>query len=428
MLEAAAIALLWSMVLSLVLVANAGALPRVLLNGDQKLNTSFTITQAKSPNWTPQRVPITAIYAAPFIKHKMRMPKKLRDAVAELDSNETSGIHHRANGQTADGTNGLYTFPVKIGTPPQTLRILFDTGSGDFWVWSWLMPGTLTAGRNIYNGSNSTSSGRWDGQSFNINYQQGNAYGLVWQDTVVLEGDGGQLGVAGNPIECAQNIGGTHLPALTGIDGMLGLNMWVNDSESPNPQQTWFNFILPKLSAPLFTANFVRNGVGTIDFGFINPTKYTGSIAYTPVVPLNGWPQSGYWLFNWSGFAIGTRNFNSTELQVLTDSGCNIVLLPQSISHNYYSRVQGAFQQSNGFWAFPCAATLPSFTFGVGSTRIVMGAKHMIYIALDDGINCLGAIQDTAENSYAIIGSPWFEGLFVVHDYGGNRIGFAARP
>jgi hypothetical protein len=55
------------------------------------------------------------------------------------------------------------------------------------------------------------------------------------------------------------------------------------------------------------------------------------------------------------------------------------------------------------------------------------GAKHMIFTGLDDGINCIGAIQATGEDNFAIFGVPWISALFLVHDYGKKRMGFAAR-
>ena len=171
----------------------------------------------------------------------------------------------------------------------------------------------------------------------------------------------------------------------------------------------------------------VQNGLGTIDFGFINSTKYSGTLMYTPVTTLASWPASGYWMFNWTGFQIGTHTFNSTVLQVLTDSGTNVCLMPQSIVLKYYSYVHGAYQQSDGSWAFPCSATLPTFTFGVGSLRLVINSSHMIFAGLADGVNCYGSIQATSESSFIYFGTPFLEALFVVHDYGGKRLGFGAR-
>lgn len=163
-----------------------------------------------------------------------------------------------------------------------------------------------------------------------------------------------------------------------------------------------------------------------MDFGFIDSSKYVGSITYTPVVTYAAWPASGYWLFNWSGFAVGNRAFNASSHQILTDTGTNFIILPESIATTYYARVKGSYM-SDGGWTFPCTTTLPTFTFGVGSSRFTVGAKHMIFIALDDGINCIGAIQPTGEDNFAIFGVPWINALYLVHDYGKKRIGFAAR-
>lgn len=117
-------------------------------------------------------------------------------------------------------------------------------------MWSWLMPTSITSGRNIYVGTTSSTAVNSKTQSFNVNYASGSAYGVVWEDTVWIDG-GVSIGVTGNPVECAQNVGGDTLPALTAVDGLFGLNLWVNDSESPIPQETWLAYILPNLNCEL---------------------------------------------------------------------------------------------------------------------------------------------------------------------------------
>ena len=119
-------------------------------------------------------------------------------------------IHHR------------FVFPVKIGTPAQTLFLIFDTGSGDLWVWSWQMPSSLLAYHRYggyYNASNSTSARQFVGQSFNIGYASGSVYGNVYLDTIFVESDDGtRIGVAGEPIECAQNLSPSFV-SLPAVDG-----------------------------------------------------------------------------------------------------------------------------------------------------------------------------------------------------------------
>jgi hypothetical protein len=110
------------------------------------------------------------------------------------------------------------------------------------------MPTTLTAGRNIYDGTKSSTSVPARTQSFKVNYASGSVYGVVWGDNVWIDGNGVSIGVIDNPVECAQNVGGDTLPALTAVDGIFGLNLWVNDSEAPIPQETWFSYLSSNLS------------------------------------------------------------------------------------------------------------------------------------------------------------------------------------
>jgi len=44
-----------------------------------------------------------------------------------------------------------------------------------------------------------------------------------------------------------------------------------------------------------------------------------------------------------------------------------------------------------------------------------------------DKINCYGAMQATSDSQFAYFGTPFMNALFVVHDYGAKRLGFAQR-
>lgn len=109
-----------------------------------------------------------------------------------------------------------FVFPVRVGTPSQTLYVIFDTGSGDFWLWSWQMPASVRNNHRYYNATNSSTATIYPGQTFSVAYASGSAHGNVWQDVVWIDGLDGSIGVTGNPIECAQNVGGalTVLPAI----------------------------------------------------------------------------------------------------------------------------------------------------------------------------------------------------------------------
>ena len=69
-----------------------------------------TIRQIKNPKWTSRQVSTTEVYAAPFLKHHIPMPKNLSIALQSLptprDLDRMSTIDRRVSGQTVAGSNG----------------------------------------------------------------------------------------------------------------------------------------------------------------------------------------------------------------------------------------------------------------------------------------------------------------------------------
>jgi hypothetical protein len=75
---------------------------------------------------------------------------------------------------------------------------------------------------------------KWQGQSFGVSYRSGSTYSLVWQDNLFID----NIGVAGYPIECLENLADIFVKKLTSVDGFMDLSNASDDSERPVPQQT----------------------------------------------------------------------------------------------------------------------------------------------------------------------------------------------
>lgn len=127
----------------------------------------------------------------------------------------------------------------------------------------------------------------------------------------------------------------------------------------------------PALPTKAFAVEMIHQGASTIGFGYIDTTKYTGSIVYTPAFDTSD--TFNMWWFNTSGYAIGNGAFVTQTTMALADTGGNVGTFPPAMAAAYYAQVVGATQQvSDGSWIFPCSSTLPTFTFGLGSSRIVV--------------------------------------------------------
>lgn len=90
------------------------------------------------------------------------------------------------------------------------------------------------------------------------------------------------------------------------------LNVAFSITASPVQQLTYFENILPTLEEPLFTANLKHGAPGNYNFGYIDPTEYTGSIAWTPVTMPYGY--YAYWQLDLSGYQISSNPYIETPI------------------------------------------------------------------------------------------------------------------
>lgn len=158
-------------------------------------------------------------------------------------------------------------------------------------------------------------------------------------------------------------------------DGLLGLAMNSINTVTPNLVKTFFSNAIPTLASPLFTANLKKSAPGNYNFGYIDTNEYTGSITYVPVNTANG-----FWEYTGNGYAVGSGTFVSSSIDAIADTGTTLLYLPPTVVSAYYAKVSGAkYVSSQGGYTYPCTATLPSITLGIGSYKAVVPGSYINY-------------------------------------------------
>ena len=232
-------------------------------------------------------------------------------------------------------------------------------------------PTSQTAGHTIYTPSKSSTSKLLSGETWDISYGDGSsASGNVYTDNVSV----GKATVTAQAVECAETVSAEFVSDTS--DGLLGLAFDSINTVTPNQQKTFFfNAIAQGLPLPVFTANLKKGAPGNYNFGYIDSTEYTGSITYVPVSTANG-----FWEFTGNGYAVGSGAFVSSSIDAIADTGTTLLYLPAAAVKAYYAKVSGAKNSAAaGGYIFPCSATLPSITLGIGAYKAVVPGTYINY-------------------------------------------------
>ena len=236
-------------------------------------------------------------------------------------------------------------------------------------MFSTELPASEQAGHTVYNPS---TSGTLDtGETWSISYGDGSsASGNIYFDTVKV----GDTTVTSQAVEAAETVS-AQFQSDTDSDGLLGLAFDSINTATPNKVPTFFENAIPGLAAPLFTANLKKGAAGNYNFGYIDSSEYTGDVTYTPVTTANG-----FWEFSCSGYGVGSGAFVSSSIDAIADTGTTLLYLPAAAVRAYYSKVSGAVNSvTYGGYVFPCSATLPSITLGIGSYMAVVPGSYINY-------------------------------------------------
>jgi len=209
------------------------------------------------------QVAASAPVAVPAAENIATTPTTASDTAVPVQSGSVT-----ANPEQYDEA---YLCPITVGH--MNMNIDFDTGSSDLWVFSSDLPANMQGTHALYRHLYGTQN---VGESWAISYGDGStAAGTVWTDRVIVGG----VTATTQAVEVATIVSTTFQTGLA--DGLLGLGFDNINQVKPTPVPQFMDNIASSLPEDIFTVSLKAGQAGDFDFGFIDPTKYTGEIAYS---------------------------------------------------------------------------------------------------------------------------------------------------
>jgi len=312
-----------------------------------------------------------------------------------------------------DFMNAQYYGDIGVGSPPQIVSVIFDTGSSNLWVPS---KNKFLQRHHLYKHQSSRTY-EPNGTKFHIQYGSGAVTGVFSKDDVTL----GPFSVKGYTFAEVDDTGGMG-PAyyLAKFDGILGLG-W--DSIVVGGGPTIFNQLVKsgQLDEPVFA--FYLTGSdgkdGELLLGGVDPAHYSGNFDTIPLT------SETYWQVALTGVRVGGRPVSSTTKAII-DSGTSLLAGP---SHEVRQLAQavGATPMIAGEYAISCdAPNATSIEFELDGHSYKLEPSDYI---LNTGGACLFGMMGIDIPAPAgplwILGDVFMRKYYVKFDYGSQSVGIA---
>jgi len=317
-----------------------------------------------------------------------------------------------------DVQDAEYFGEVQIGTPPQSFKVIYDTGSSNLWVPSKTCTNCKT-GAPAYD-SGASSSYVKNGQNFQLQYGTGNCNGFLSTDQVQMGGltiDGFTFGEV--TTEAADVFG--NVP----FDGILGMGVPAAAVDKvPMPMDMLVK--QGKLQHNVF-AFYLASGSkpgSTLTLGGVDSSFQASEFSYVPVA-LAG-KLLPYWLVSAKDIKVGGESIKAcnwlTGCYMVVDTGTSVLAGPESTVNKLTAKIgQIASDCSN-------AASLPMVTITMGGKDFQLGPDFYVLRLQDDNgkEQCQLGIQGVnAGVPIWILGDPFLRKYYTVWDADKKRVGFA---
>ncbi|GAO14958.1 uncharacterized protein UV8b_05130 [Ustilaginoidea virens] len=311
--------------------------------------------------------------------------------------------------------NAQYFSEITIGTPPQSFKVVLDTGSSNLWVPSQSCSSIACFLHSTYD-SSSSSSYKKNGSDFAIQYGSGSLSGFVSNDVMSI----GDLKIKKQDFAEATKEPGLAF-AFGRFDGILGLGY---DTISVNRiVPPFYNMVNQKLlDEPVFSFYLGSSDEGSIAmFGGVDESYYTGKIQYIPL------RRKAYWEVDIESIGFGDEVAELENTGAILDTGTSLNVLPSALAELLNKEI-GAKKGFGGQYTIDCdkIGSLPDITFNLAGFNYSLPASDYI---LELQGSCVSTFQgmDIPEPAgpLVILGDAFLRRYYSVYDLGKHAVGLA---
>ncbi|KAI9888647.1 MAG: Vacuolar protease A [Vezdaea aestivalis] len=312
--------------------------------------------------------------------------------------------------------NAQYFSEISVGTPPQTFKVVLDTGSSNLWVPSSSCSSISCFLHSTYD-SSSSSTYHKNGSNFEIRYGSGSLSGFISQDTVTI----GDLKIKRQDFAEA-----TEEPGIAFIfgqfDGILGLGYDTISVDKVVPP--FYNMINQKLiDEPVFAfyLSSSDDDVSEVVFGGVDKDHYKGKMTHLPI------RRKAYWEVELDTIALGDESADLESTGAILDTGTSLIALPTTLAELLNKQI-GAKKGFTGQYSIDCSkkASLPDMTFTLAGYNFTISPEDYI---LDVSGSCISSFMgmDFPEpiGPLIILGDSFLRRWYSVYDLGMNTVGLA---
>ncbi|KAL8971647.1 MAG: hypothetical protein Q9183_000950, partial [Haloplaca sp. 2 TL-2023] len=312
--------------------------------------------------------------------------------------------------------NGYYIADISLGTPPQNVRLVVDTGSSDMWC-NHIHSQLCQSGRCIESGTydaNASSTYEYIGSTFNITYAPQNyARGDHATETVRI----GDIELTKMQFGIGYDSSSSH--------AILGLGYHLNEARSPFEQfKTYRNMPLQLLDQGHIRSltysiwlDDLETDTGVILFGALDTEKFEGDLQTVPLIQNRG--QYTAFLVSLTGLKLSGNSFShGLPVPLLLDTGAPNSILPRSLTDEIMAALNIKYDIP-----FDCDQIKPdkSLEFSFGNVRITVPISEMI---MPQGEKCAFGIVPGGEGG-GLLGDTFLRSAYIVYDLGNNQVHMA---
>ncbi|ROW02148.1 hypothetical protein VSDG_02362 [Cytospora chrysosperma] len=370
----------------------------------------------------------TASTSPPSLKRAQVGSPLLRSGVT---THRTGSGYRRVKRQDAAGIDNQqegtsYTIDIELGTPPQTVTVVLDTGSTELWV----NPNCETSGQPEYCASFSqfdyteSSTIQDMGAANMISYGKGN---------VTFEYVSDMLSIGSASI--TDQIFGVAFESYEIPSGILGVGPPIEGDDEALYTYVLDNMVVQGLiDTRAFSLDLreIESPDGSIIFGGLDTGKYVGSLEKCPMLDPEESPTGSnrYWIYlNAVGMTLPSGESGliaDGELPVFLDSGGTLSRLPTELFASIGSAFPGAqYDSYEGAFVVDCSVAEEegSVDFGFGNKVISVPFKDFIWQpGTDEDVCMLGILPDDEE---PVLGDSFLRAAYVVYDQDNRNLHLA---